>query len=145
MPGVGHAAGCGERCDGLQPQGLCSEKEGGSIKLPKAGVCKTGYKLTELGEPSVLSKTEQEELKELRKYAKVIPSGIDGKPTVQVSDANVQVVANPAGHEGETNGLGNVVVGADEEPFKQTGSNNLVLGGKAQEFTSYGGILAADQ
>ncbi len=81
MPGAAIASGL-EVC--------VQEKEGGSIKLPKEGVCKAKYKLTELGEPSVLSKSEQEELKELRKYAKVIPSGIDSKPTVQVSGANVQ-------------------------------------------------------
>ncbi len=142
------------------------EKEGGSIKLPKAGVCKPKYKLTELGEPSVLSKTEQEELKELRKYAKVIPSGVDGKPTVQVSGANVQIV-NGEGKTESANGEGNLVLGYDEnesgqcsnrhlrtkqqceehgetwtpEPHAQTGSHNLILG-KEQTFTSFGGIDA---
>ena len=142
------------------------EKEGGSIKLPKAGVCKAKYKLTELGEPSVLSKTEQEELKELRRYAKVIPSGIDGKPTVQVSGANVQIV-NGEGKTATTNGEGNLVIGYDEnesgqcsnrhlrtkqqceggggtwtpEPHAQTGSHNLILG-REQTFTSFGGIDA---
>ena len=141
-------------------------KEGGSIKLPKGGVCKTGYTLTELGEPSVLSKTEQEELKELRKYAKVIPSGIDGKPTVQVSGANVQIV-NGEGKTRSTNGEGNLVLGYDEtergkcsikikiptkgeceahggtwtlEPHAETGSHDLIVG-MEQEFTSYGGIV----
>ncbi len=141
-------------------------KEGGSIKLPKGGVCKTGYTLTELGEPSVLSKTEQEELKELRKYAKVVPSGIDGKPTVQVTGANVQIV-NGERKTATTNGEGNLVIGYDEnergkcsikvklhgkqgceesggmwilEPHAQTGSHNLIFGSE-QEFTSYGGIV----
>lgn len=120
---------------------LCiSEKEGGSVKTPKGGVCPKKYQLTELGEPSVLSKAEQEELKELRRYVKLIPSGIDGKPTVQVTGANVQVASGPK--ERESNGTGNVVIGADEEPAAQTGSNNLVLGGPKQEYTSNGGILA---
>jgi hypothetical protein len=141
---------------------LCiSEKEGGSVKTPKGGVCPKKYKLTELGEPSVLSKTEQEELKELRKYVKVIPSGIDGKPTVQVSGANVQII-NGEGNTATSNGEGNLVIGYDElgrcavpfykiqaeceaelfawEATPQTGSHNLVLGAH-QTFTSYGGIL----
>jgi hypothetical protein len=41
---------------------------------------------------SSLSEPEQEELKALLKYVKVVPSGVDSKPTVQVSGANVQIV-----------------------------------------------------
>ncbi len=142
---------------------LCiAEKEGGSVKTPKAGVCPAKYKLTELGEPSALSRGEQEELKEIRKYVKVIPSGIDGKPTVQVSGANVQII-NGEGNTATTNGEGNLVIGYDElgrcavpfyrtqaeceaelfawEATPQTGSHDLVLGAH-QTFTSYGGILA---
>jgi hypothetical protein len=86
------------------------------------------------------SESEEAQLKALLKYLKVESSGIDGKPTVKLTGANLQVASGEK--EAETNGLGNVVIGADEKPFNQSGSNNLAVGGEAQEFTSYGGILA---
>lgn len=168
------------------------EKEGGSIKLPKAGACKKGYKLTELGQEgpegkkgekgaagapgekgttgatgekgatgaagengatgatgeagqkgeaglSELSKSEQEAVKAILPYVKVLEKGVGGKPTVQFSGVNVQVVSG-AGLEASLNGEGNLVVGTDENPGAQTGSNNLVVG-QGQSFTSYGSIL----
>ena len=45
--------------------------------------------------------TEENEIKALLKYVKVETSGIDSKPTVQVSGANLQVVAKPTGEGGE--------------------------------------------
>jgi hypothetical protein len=83
---------------------------------------------------------EEAQLKALLKYLTVQASGVAGKPTVKLTGANLQVASGSS--EAETNGTGNVVIGADETPRTQTGSNNLVLGGKEQEFTSYGGILA---
>jgi hypothetical protein len=83
---------------------------------------------------------EEAQLKALIKYMTVQSSGVGGKPTVKLTGANLQVASGPK--ENETNGTGNVVIGADESPKAQTGSNNLVLGGEFQEFTSYGGILA---
>jgi len=118
------------------------------------------YKVQELG--TTLSKAEQEELKELRKYVSVIGSGVNGKPTVRVAGANVQIV-NGEGKTATLNGEGNLVIGYDEQehcsspeyvtkpeceesPEKwitttsQTGSHNLVLG-EIQTFTSYGAII----
>jgi hypothetical protein len=114
------------------------------------------------------SESEEAQLKALLKYVQVQSSGVGGKPTVQFSGANVQVV-NGEGETGSTNGEGNLVIGYDEEgfcynPFRlpkhatnandcaniggswmvtagQTGSHNLVLG-EGQTFTSYGGIVA---
>lgn len=88
------------------------------------------------------STSEEQELKALLKYLKVESSGIDGKPTVQFSGANVQVV-NGMGNTHSTNGEGNLVIGYDENPHEQTGSHDLVLG-EFQEFTSYGGIVAGE-
>lgn len=85
------------------------------------------------------SESEEQQLKALLKYVKVEAEGVGGKPTVKLTGANLQVASGAK--EGETNGAGNVIVGADESPRAQTGSNNLVLGGE-QEFTSYGGIVA---
>jgi hypothetical protein len=136
------------------------EKEGATLKTPKAGVCKPKYKLTELGaegkegpqgkegskgekgEPglSELSKPEQEALKALLPYVKVEASGIDGKPTVLFSGVNVQIV-NGEGQTESTNGAGNLVLGYDAHFGPQTGSHNLILGSD-QEYTSYSGLLA---
>jgi hypothetical protein len=69
-----------------------------------------------------------------------IESGIAGKPTIQFSGVNVQIV-NGEGKTESRNGEGNLVIGYDEVPGEQTGSHNLVLG-VAQKFTSYGGIVA---
>lgn len=85
------------------------------------------------------SESEETQLKALLKYMTVESSGVGGQPTVKLTGANLQVASGPS--EAETNGKGNVVVGLDEEPFAQTGSNNLVVGGNAQEFTSYGGMV----
>jgi hypothetical protein len=147
---------------------LCVPKaEGASLVTPKHGKCKKGYKLMLLGAEGAEGKAgaqgkagaegkqgsegktgpegkagftpeQAEQLKALLPYIKLVPSGIAGKPTVKLTGANLQVASGPK--EAETNGTGNVVVGADESPLAQTGSNNLVLGG-FQDFTSYGGIL----
>ena len=125
------------------------EKEGATIKTPKGGVCKPKYTLTELGAEgkegkpglSELSKAEQEALKAILPYVKYIASGSGGKPTIQFSGVNVQVV-NGEGATQEINGVGNLVIGYDEHTpgDKQTGSHNLVVG-EGQEFTSFGGIV----
>ena len=117
-------------------------KEGKPIVTPKGGVCKVGYTLTEVGEPSVLSTSEQETLKSILPYTKLVASGVGGKPTIQFSGVNVQII-NGEGTTATSNGEGNLVIGYDENEGKheQTGSHDLVLGYE-QTFTSYGGILA---
>jgi hypothetical protein len=148
---------------------LCvPKKEGAGLVTPRHGKCKRGYKLTSLGaegnagaegkqgaagKPGTEGKqglegnagftTEQaEELKALLPHMRFVGSGVAGKPTVQFSGVNVQVV-NGEGKTASTNGEGNLVIGYDQNPpkRKQTGSHDLVLG-EDQEFTSYGGILA---
>lgn len=66
-----------------------------------------------------------------------ISSGVGGKPTVQFSAVNVQIV-NGMASEATTNGEGNLVVGYNEKGGAQTGSHNLVLGGS----NSYTTVLA---
>ena len=107
---------------------------GATLRTPKAGVCKAGYKKSEL--PS-------EEQATIMAHMKYEATGIDGKPTIKISGANVQIV-NGEGTTATTNGEGNLVIGYDEEPGDQGGSHNLILGGPQQAFTSYGGILGGD-
>ena len=95
------------------------------------------------GEPalSILSQSEQETLKSILPYVKYVATGVGGKPTIQFSGANVQIV-NGEGSTKTTNGAGNLIVGYDENPHTepQTGSHNLVIGPE-QRYSSYGSIL----
>jgi len=69
-----------------------------------------------------------------------VSSGVGGKPTVQFSSVNVQIVSGSGSTSGTPNGTGNLVIGYDESPGSQTGSHNLVLG-TGQTYTSYGSIV----
>lgn len=91
------------------------------------------------GPISRLSDPEAEKLLAVLPYIKYVASGVGGKPTIQFSGANVQVVSG-GGKTEETNGVGNLIIGYDEIARMQTGSNNLVLGA-GQEYTSYGAVL----
>jgi hypothetical protein len=88
---------------------------------------------------SGLSANELTVLKSILPDIKFVSSGVGGKPTIQFSGVNLQIL-NGDGSTNSTNGAGNLVIGYDAFPEKQTGSHNLVLGG-GQEFTSYAGIL----
>jgi hypothetical protein len=70
------------------------------------------------------------------------PTGHNGKPTVRIDGANLQIVDGSGDTPGTTNGLGNVFIGYGFRSTDdvQTGSHNLVLG-SSQTFTSYGGLL----
>jgi hypothetical protein len=61
-----------------------------------------------------------------------ISSGVGGKPTVQFSGVNVQIVSGLGSTDGGgiVNGDGNLVVGYAENSgeLEQTGSNNLIVG-----------------
>jgi hypothetical protein len=94
---------------------------------------------------NALSEEELSTLKGILRCIKSVVKGIDGKPTVQFSGCNVQIV-NGEGKTASINGAGNLVIGYDENSgavrgraAAQTGSHNLILG-EEQEFTSYGGI-----
>lgn len=138
--GVLLAVASGAMAAGLQ---VCvPEKEGAVLKTPKAGVCKAKYTKSEL--PS-------EEEATILAHMAYQARGVGGKPTIQFSGVNVQVV-NGEGKTASINGEGNLVIGYDEDsgkgrgsgkPGAQTGSHDLILG-EEQEFSSYGGILAGD-
>jgi hypothetical protein len=124
------------------PVYLCiAEKAGGAVKSGGlSGSCKAKY--TKVALPS--EEAEQQKLLSILPYVKYAPSGVGGKPTIQFSGVNVQVV-NGEGKTKSTNGEGNVVVGYDENEglHEQTGSHNLILG-EEQTFTSFGGLAAGD-
>jgi hypothetical protein len=116
---------------------LCVPAEAGATVQSggATGECKKGS--SSVGLPSNIE--QQEKLLTILKHVTVKEKGVDGKPTIVFSGANVQVVAGTK--ENETTGLGNLVVGNDENPGTQTGSNNLIMGSDEQSFTSFGSIL----
>jgi hypothetical protein len=94
-----------------------------------------------------------ETLDKLLPHLKFEEQGVGGKPTIQVTGANLQIVSGSGKTNGPVNGAGNLIIGYDdiaecpaETPVclkrlpPQTGSHNLVLG-TSQEYTSYGAIL----
>jgi hypothetical protein len=62
---------------------------------------------------------------------------------ITFSGVNVQVVDGTDGTGGATNGLGNLIIGYNEntQGRARTGSHNLVVG-REHEYTSFGGIVA---
>jgi hypothetical protein len=72
-----------------------------------------------------------------------VSSGVGGKPTVQFSNVNVQII-NGTGSTNSANGEGNLVLGYDESGGgAQTGSHDLILG-QQQTYTGAGDIVGGD-
>jgi hypothetical protein len=140
------------------------KKESSAILTTTHRHCKRGYKLTTFGTgegkpgpegkqgktgpegkagTTGLTSTELETLKSVLPHVKYVAAGIGGKPTIQFSAVNVQVVSGSGKTNALPNGLGNLVIGYDENAggHEQTGSHNLVLG-EEQTFISVGGIVA---
>lgn len=69
-----------------------------------------------------------------------VSSGVGGKPTVQFSGINVQIVSGAGATNAAVNGKGNLVLGYDESPGAQTGSHDLVLG-MHQTYTSFADVV----
>jgi hypothetical protein len=67
---------------------------------------------------------------------------VGGKPTVEFSSVNVQVVSGSGSTSATPNGEGNVIVGYAEntKSFSQTGSNDLIVGSD-NGWKSYGDIV----
>jgi hypothetical protein len=65
-----------------------------------------------------------------------------GAPLLTISGENVQIV-NGSGDETAVNGLGNLILGYNNNPdgLERTGSHNLVVGDD-NGYTSYGGLVA---
>jgi hypothetical protein len=151
---------------------LCVPKaEGAALVTPKHGKCRKGYKLTLMGaegKAGVQGKAgadgkqgpegktgpegkagftpeQAEQLKALLPYLRFVGKGVAGKPTVQFSGVNVQVV-NGEGKTQTTNGVGNLVIGYDENESAaaQTGSHDLIVGIR-QQYSSYGGLVAGEE
>ena len=77
---------------------------------------------------SGLTSSEVAKLKSVLPYMTLVSSGVAGKPTIQFSGVNVQIVSGAGKTNAAVNGAGNLVIGYDESGGTQTGSHNLVLG-----------------
>ncbi len=99
-------------------------------ECPSKGTKPVKYKAVTVPDPALLS------------HMNYLEKGVDGKPTIQFSGVNVQVV-NGEGKTASTNGAGNIVIGYDENggSHAQTGSHDLILG-EEQTFVDYGGLVA---
>jgi hypothetical protein len=71
-----------------------------------------------------------------------IAAGVGGKPTVEFSTVNLQIVSGSGSTYGAPNGKGNLIVGYAENPAKlaRTGSNDLVVGA-SNGWTGYGDLV----
>jgi hypothetical protein len=113
------------------------EKAGAAIVTPVKGACKAKYTAT-----SLLPQPEQEKLQSILPYEKYQASGVAGKPTIEISGANLQIISG-TGNEQTLNGAGNLVLGYNEDPGTQTGSDSLIISGLGfDEFTSWGDLVA---
>jgi hypothetical protein len=112
----------------------------GECPSTKAGKTTVKYKTEAL--PGL---AELEQLDKLLPHVSYVESGVGGKPTIQFSGVNVQIV-NGEGKTESINGEGNLVLGYDENlvGYPQTGSHDLILGDE-QTFTSYAGLVAGYQ
>ena len=91
-----------------------------------SGTCGSGQ--TSVALPS--SGSEQQTLISILPHIRFNASGVGGKPTIQLSGANVQVVSGSGSTNGPVNGEGNLIVGYAENPhgYAQSGSNDLIVG-----------------
>ena len=88
------------------------------------------------------SHAEQQTLLSILPDTEFKANGVDGKPTIQFSGVNVQVVSGSGSTSGAVNGEGNLIVGYAEDGagHPQSGSNDLVVG-VGNSWSGYGEIV----
>ena len=124
-------------------QQLCIGGPGAAVTTPASmGTCTSGRTLITLARQSDVTTLQGQVAALQAKLSKVSysASGLNGKPTLKVSGANLQLVSGSGATSGPVNGLGNLIIGYDEDPGTETGSHNLVLG-YHQSFSSWGGVM----
>jgi hypothetical protein len=127
---------------------LCAGN-GGAVTYAKGGHCGKHTKPLIVGGQSEIKKL-QSQVGSLSKQVATLRSTLHGVTrakrhgitTLTIAGENVQIV-NGTGHETTVNGLGNLILGYDDNPdaLERTGSHNLVIGND-NGYTSYGGMVA---
>ena len=123
---------------------LCSTGSGKAVVAPGAGgKCSASQKPLVLASSAALGSL-QTELSSLKARLVSLTSLLSGVSrsghTLTFRGMNVHLESGSGSTAGAVNGLGNLIIGYNENPGTQTGSNNLVVG-NGQSFTSYGGIV----
>ena len=75
-------------------------------------------------------------------------SSEDNGATLRLTGINLQIVSGSGSTAGTPNGLGNLIVGYDEQPLEprvdsRAGSHNVVVG-PAHSYSSYGGLIVGE-
>ena len=124
---------------------LCSTGAGKPLVSPAlSGKCATGQKALVLANGASVASLQAQVATLQTQVASLntLLAGVSRTSTNLVfNHMNLQVESGSGATGGTVNGLGNVIIGYNENPGTQTGSNNLVVG-TGQSFTSYGGIVA---
>jgi len=127
---------------------LCASKSG-VVKYQKNGKCPKHHKTLQVGSQGEVKKLQSQVASLSSQVAslKATLNGVTrakqhGVETLTISGENVQIV-NGSGDETASNGLGNLILGYNDNPdaLDRTGSHNLVVGDD-NGYTSYGGIVA---
>lgn len=140
-------------------QVLCVGTPSGAVATPDSdGVCKKGTAVTLVAEGEVAAlearvgalqsanamlQSEVAALEHKLSAVSYDATGLNGKPTVKIDGANLQIVDGSGETAGTTNGLGNLFIGYNETlgADRQTGSHSLVIG-SSHTFTSFAGLVA---
>jgi hypothetical protein len=118
------------------PVALCM-KAGQPVVAPAAdGTCASGYTKTETASQADLTAARNRISALEAKLASVTATA----DTLRISGVNVRI-DNGAGSTATSNGRGNLILGYNESPGRQTGSHNFLLG-RSHTATGYGGIVA---
>ena len=97
---------------------------------------------------ALLEQVDEQDLELLEKMEMVDNDGDGIDETVRFTGVNVQVVSGSGATDGAVNGLGNLVVGYDEDYSRiagwptpeKSGSHNIVFG-RDHQYTSWGGLV----
>lgn len=126
---------------------MCA-KHSGEVVFTRKSACPHGDSKLSVGSESQVRKltTEVHSLTSEVAALKGLTTGlsrakVDGHETLVISKENVQIV-NGTGSETTTNGLGNLILGYNDngQSEQRNGSHNLVLGDD-NGYNSYGGIV----
>jgi hypothetical protein len=140
-------------------QKVCAGGPGSTLSLPNAmGHCAPHKKTLKLASQAELSgvlkrnATLKKEVATLNGELSALQAtltgvsratALGGRPTLEISGENVQLESGAGSEDAPPNGLGNLIIGYNNDAQTQTGSDNLVLG-TGQTYTSYGDLIAGE-
>jgi hypothetical protein len=131
------------------PLSFCIPKKAGrAVTTPVNGRCPAGASLKAASASAAQLDATRAALQDARAQiaglkhllAGISRGTVNGRPTLTISGLNVRVVDGTGSTDGAPNGLGNLIVGYDEQAGAQTGSHNIILG-LGQRATSWGSVV----